>query len=210
MLFKLLWKLFTSLRWVLPILVIGTSGYLLYNNYQVLQQSPIGQFLPKITSNSNPISGVLSLFNPTPPITTTAIPSPTTLPDEIKITTETTKGPVVFTAEVAQTPEKRQAGLMYRTSLAAYHGMYFLFEYPQQYGFWMKNCEIALDMIFIDEKNTIVDIKDNVPPCKTIDPKQENCPAYIPKAPYKAVLELPGGSAKSNNIAIGQTVTVTY
>jgi uncharacterized membrane protein (UPF0127 family) len=82
--------------------------------------------------------------------------------------------------------------------------MFFVFDYPIQYGFWMKNCEFPQDMIFFNDNYEIVDILKDVPPCKTIDPTQEKCPSYIPKAAYRYVLEINAGSAATNNLEIGQ------
>jgi hypothetical protein len=86
--------------------------------------------------------------------------------------------------------------------------MFFAFEYPIQYGFWMKNCEFPLDMIFLNESYEIVDIIKDAQPCKTVDATQEKCPSYIPKNAYKYVVEVNAGSTTQNGIAIGQKVTI--
>lgn len=203
MLFKMLWNLIKQLRWILPVAITLFVGYSLFVRYQDLQQSPLGTLLPK-----EPVTIDLSkIFQQE--TTATPEPTPTELPDTIKITIATTNGPVLITAETATTPEKRDLGLMYRDSIPAYRGMYFVFEYPVQYGFWMKNCEVPLDMIFIDEKNTIVDIKENVPTCKSVNPAQDDCPSYVPKAKYLTVLEVPAGTSKTNSIQIGNALTIS-
>jgi hypothetical protein len=78
-----------------------------------------------------------------------------------------------FKVEIADTPEKRRAGLMHRVSLPENQGMLFVFEKPGIYGFWMKNTLIPLDIIWLDENFKVVYIKENVQPCL-----EENCPIF--------------------------------
>ena len=54
-------------------------------------------------------------------------------------------------AEVAQTPEQREIGLMFRASMAANDGMLFAFEQPAQQCFWMKNTLMPLSIAFVDD-----------------------------------------------------------
>ena len=51
--------------------------------------------------------------------------------------------------EVTKTPEQQAMGLMYRTSLPDDRGMLFEFKPARWVNFWMKNCKISLDMIFM-------------------------------------------------------------
>lgn len=55
-----------------------------------------------------------------------------------------------FAVELADTPESRAQGLMFRAELAPAAGMLFVYETPRRAQFWMKNTLIALDMIFAD------------------------------------------------------------
>ena len=74
------------------------------------------------------------------------------------LTLKTASGSHEFTVEVVDTPKKRAVGLMYRTEMAADHGMLFDFKASRLVQFWMKNTYISLDMIFIREDGTIVRI----------------------------------------------------
>jgi len=66
-------------------------------------------------------------------------------------------------AEVAQTPDQRALGLMFRFSLPADHGMLFVFAEPQPLGFWMRNTYIPLSIAYIDADGRIVNVADMAP-----------------------------------------------
>src|SRR5687768_2066853 len=70
------------------------------------------------------------------------------------------------TLEIADTEAERQRGLMHRESLAAQAGMLFVFDKPGFYPFWMQNCRIALDIVWLDDKFNVVSIAESVPPCR--------------------------------------------
>lgn len=98
----------------------------------------------------------------------------------------------VVRAEVADTPQKRARGLMFRESLPKDRGMLFTFAEPQQWSFWMKNTRIPLDIIWLDGNKRIVHVERNVPTCSRTD---DGCPQYQPNDNAIYVLELAGGMA---------------
>jgi uncharacterized membrane protein (UPF0127 family) len=75
----------------------------------------------------------------------------------------------VVNAEVADTPTSRERGLMFRPDLAPSQGMLFVFEEPGYHPFWMKNCLISLDIIWLDEEGRVLSIAESVPPCRLPD-----------------------------------------
>lgn len=105
---------------------------------------------------------------------------------------------VNITAELAVTDEERMKGLMGRESIPANFGMWFVFPSEVQDAFWMKDTLIPLDMIFVGSDMKIVDIIANAVP------RSEEL--LRPKAPYNYVLEVNGGVAAADGIAIGDSV----
>ena len=104
-------------------------------------------------------------------------------------------------AEVADTPEKRSLGLMFREHLDPDRGMIFVFPGADYHRFWMKNCLFEIDMIWLDEKKKIVYHEENLPPCKD-DP----CPSYGPPAKALYVIETIGGFFKKMGLKNGMRV----
>lgn len=107
--------------------------------------------------------------------------------------------------EVAHTEAEIARGLMFRTSMPKDQGMVFLFQPPRPVKFWMFNCLMSLDMLFIKD-GKIVKISENVPPCKSKDPKE--CPTYPENEVFVSeVVELNAGYCKEHEIKEGDTVT---
>lgn len=99
-----------------------------------------------------------------------------------------------ITAEIAQTPQERATGLMFREAMATTHGMLFVFERPEQQCFWMKNTLIALDVAFIADDGTIVNI-DHMKP-RTLD-------SHCSSRPVRMVLEMNDGWFAKRGVAAG-------
>lgn len=102
---------------------------------------------------------------------------------------------------VADTMQERSTGLMNIRHLDENKGMLFIFEEDTAVKFWMKNTFLALDMIFIDENNTIMHIEHDVPPCV-----EDPCPKYGPDDPYRYVVEANAGYAAEHGIEVGMGV----
>lgn len=118
--------------------------------------------------------------------------------DREPLVIQTTNGPHTFAVEVADTPESRAQGLMNRTRMNPRHGMLFNFKRPQQVSMWMRNTPLPLDMLFVDQRGTIIYVEHQAVPHST-NPRG-------PQRPVLGVVELVGGVAGTLGIAPGDTV----
>jgi uncharacterized protein len=100
--------------------------------------------------------------------------------------------------EVADTPEEKALGLMFRTTLADTKGMLFPYKPPQEVDMWMRNTYIPLDMVFIRADGIVHRIEARAEPLSE---------AIIGShGPVAAVLELAGGAAERFGLKPGDRV----
>lgn len=100
---------------------------------------------------------------------------------------------------LADTPEERQKGLSFTPFIPKEHGMLFVFEQSGIYGFWMKDMRYGIDIIWIDETFSVVEIAENITP--------DTYPTvFYPPSPVKYVLELAQGESARIEIKKGQTL----
>lgn len=118
----------------------------------------------------------------------------------------TPKGDSIL-AEIADTPDKRAKGLMFRTSIAPDQGMLFTFPELGHWTFWMKNTEIPLDIIWMEETGTIIHIESQVPICTRTD---DGCPRYHSPKKSRHVLEIQAGMAEKLELAPGKQLTISF
>lgn len=109
-----------------------------------------------------------------------------------------------FIVDVAITAKEKEIGLGYRESLAAGHGMLFVYDHKEIYSYWMRNMKFPIDIVWIDDR-TIVDITKNVP--VSGKPLSE-LPIYHPIVPVDKVLELPAGTSDRVGIIIGDKIII--
>ncbi|MFH1441384.1 MAG: DUF192 domain-containing protein [Candidatus Omnitrophota bacterium] len=107
---------------------------------------------------------------------------------------------VCIGVELADTPEKRQLGLMFRKRLDVNKGMLFIFEQEGAYSFWMKNMNFSLDLIWIGQDDKVVDVRCNILPCNDL------CESIIVEKPAKYVLEVNAGFVRKNSIKQGDKI----
>ena len=67
-----------------------------------------------------------------------------------------------FNCKVVSTPEKIRLGMMGQ-SFSNFDGMLFVMPEDTTQSFWMKNCVVPLDIVFI-KKNIVNDISTNCQP----------------------------------------------
>jgi uncharacterized protein len=101
----------------------------------------------------------------------------------------------LITAEVAQTPDQRQIGLMHRPTMPVNDGMLFVFEAPGMHCFWMRNTLLALSIAFVADDGTVINIDDMQP---------QTDASHCPKQPVRYVLEMNQGWFAKRGVAAGQ------
>lgn len=107
--------------------------------------------------------------------------------------------------EVADTPQEREKGLMFRKKLSIDQGMLFVFPEEAPRGFWMKNTLIPLDMLFVDSEGRIINIEEAYPEPNTSD---ENLKVYKSEEPAKYVIETNSSFTERRNIEEGDQVDI--
>ena len=101
--------------------------------------------------------------------------------------------------EIADNDSRREVGMMGRPAMDELKGMLFVFDEEFYASFWMKNCVLSLDMIFINKAGSIVTIHKNTTPFS-----EEN---YTATAPTLLVLEVNAGFTDRHNISVGDRIT---
>ena len=110
----------------------------------------------------------------------------------------TAQGTHAIDIEIADTPEEKAQGLMFRTRLDDKHGMLFFYETPQEITMWMRNTYIPLDMVFIRADGTVHRIEART------EPLSEDIIAS--RGDVAACLELAGGAAERLGLKPGDRV----
>ncbi|MCL4404088.1 DUF192 domain-containing protein [Patescibacteria group bacterium] len=107
-------------------------------------------------------------------------------------------------ADTARTSAERSQGLGGRTSLNINDGMYFIFPDAESYGFWMKDMNFPIDIVWING-DTVIGYTANVPAPAAGTPDSA-LQIYYPPAPVDRVLELHAGRAAMLHLSVGDTV----
>jgi hypothetical protein len=117
---------------------------------------------------------------------------------EERLTLVTSNGRHDIEIEIAETPEQKAKGLMFRTQLVPNRGMLFPYGSPQEITMWMRNTYIPLDMVFIRADGTVHRIEARTEPLSE---------KIIPsRGQVVAVLELAGGVAEKLGLKAGDKV----
>jgi uncharacterized membrane protein (UPF0127 family) len=109
-----------------------------------------------------------------------------------------TIGDKKLTAEVADDEPEREAGMMFRKSMADGEAMLFVFGAPQHASFWMKNTLIPLSVAYVSRSGSILEIHDLKPRDETPVPSKFDTISYA--------IEVPQGWFLKNDIFPGSAV----
>jgi uncharacterized membrane protein (UPF0127 family) len=94
-----------------------------------------------------------------PPATAQALNlwEPTQAQPKLK-TTRLWLGAEELETELALNEEQQQTGMMFRTNMAENAAMLFVFPWPHQTSFWMKNTIVPLSAAYIDPDGVVLEI----------------------------------------------------
>ena len=104
----------------------------------------------------------------------------------------------IFNVKALTDKKNQSVGMMGKKFNKGFEGLLFLMGGKKQ-CFWMKNCIIPLDIIFIDG-DVITKIHHSCTPCKS-----ETCKSYSGEGNF--ILEVEGGTCKELGIKKGDVVT---
>src|SRR3989344_1054490 len=103
--------------------------------------------------------------------------------------------------DIADTPPLRERGLSGRRLLLDDQGMYFIFDHPGMYPFWMKEMNFPIDIIWIGEHMSVVDITKSASPSSFPQ-------TFVSSVSALYVLEVQAGFAERYGVKIGDQVVL--
>ncbi|MEM6763316.1 MAG: DUF192 domain-containing protein [Bacteroidota bacterium] len=101
--------------------------------------------------------------------------------------------------EFARTTQEITDGMMFRKSMADTSGMFFVMPREEPQSFWMNNCYIPLDIVYVNGDQEIVSIAADAQPGS-----KKSLPSG---RPAKYVLEVNGGFCEKYGVGAGQFIT---
>jgi uncharacterized membrane protein (UPF0127 family) len=129
---------------------------------------------------------------------TISIPPPATQAQPKLATLKLWIGPEELITEIASTEKEVMTGMMHRTTMAENEAMLFVFAYPHQAAFWMKNTILPLSCAYIDPDGIVLETHD-------MKPLDEN-PIKAATNRVQYVLEVKQGWFDRHNIKPGALV----
>lgn len=108
---------------------------------------------------------------------------------------------------ILKTSEEQARGLSGRSHIKNDEGMYFSFSQEDAYGFWMKDMNFPIDILWIS-KGTLVGVVENATPQPGVS--DGALAVYTPPQPINAVLEMAIGTKERYNINVGDTIKIRF
>ena len=102
-------------------------------------------------------------------------------------------------ADVADSMRKRAKGLSGRERLGTGRCMLFIFPRSGSYPIWMRGMKFPIDVLWLDEKKRVTDLRSNLKPATSI----LDFKTYSHNGVAKYAIELPAGFAKRNKVKPG-------
>jgi uncharacterized membrane protein (UPF0127 family) len=109
-----------------------------------------------------------------------------------------------FNVSLVVSPEAKRKGLSGHPGLPSGTGLLFLFETLSYQSMWMPDMNFPLDIVWLDEMFTIVNITYNAKPCENKD----DCPSYSSVNLVKYAIEMTAGEAAKYGFELGKELTI--
>ena len=120
-------------------------------------------------------------------------------------------GDETFKLEVAADVETRAQGLMNREKIDEHGGMIFIYKRARVRSFWMKNCLVDIDLLYLDGRGRIVSMhKMKKEPARSENESvidyERRLKRYPSRRPAQFIIELQAGSIDRLKPKVGQTI----
>lgn len=102
-------------------------------------------------------------------------------------------------AELADTPDRWERGLMGRASLPPDSGMLFVFPSDETVSFWMRDTPLPLSIAFVDSSGSVLSVQDMAP----LSVELHSSPG-----PYRYALEVSQGYFANHHIGPGAHASI--
>ena len=99
-----------------------------------------------------------------------------------------------FEAKLALDEPSQEKGLAGIDNLASDEALLMVFDFESDWGIWMKDMKIPIDIVWLDKSKKVVHIVKNASPEYSTDK------TFKPNKPAKYVLELPAGAVDNSTI----------
>jgi hypothetical protein len=120
-------------------------------------------------------------------------------------------GGEMFSLELNLDKTTRTNGMMHRTSFTPHGGMLFVFPDASIRSFWMKNCFVDIDLIFLDSRGTITTLYQM--PLEPPQGQEESdweyesrLNHYYSNGPIRFAIELESGSIDRLRLRVNQRI----
>jgi uncharacterized membrane protein (UPF0127 family) len=119
----------------------------------------------------------------------------------------------IFILELALDVPSRVKGLMNRTALEKNKGMLFVFTDSNRRSFWMKNCIIPIDLLFLDARGTITALHEMKPEAPKAPEENEfaydaRLSHYWSNGPARFAIELQEGEIKRLGLSLNDRIPI--
>jgi uncharacterized membrane protein (UPF0127 family) len=125
--------------------------------------------------------------------TKAVVPAPNTF-------TTGTFGGTSLELEIAQSDEAEEKGLGGRSDVPDNYGMLFVFPVDGDYGFWMKDMQVPLDIFWLDDNGHVITLKESIDPGTYPS-------VFYPTEDVRYVLETRAGYGAAHSIQVGSVLT---